>query len=259
MLRSLRSLGVVAFACAIAAPSLSASSPWDGTWKLNKEKSQATDLTMTLVKSGDKYYWDTDGPGFAFGCDGKEYPSPGGRTISCTETPSGFTTTTKMNGKTVSTAKHELSPDEKTFTFTRAATMPDGSTREETAKATRVGEGSGFAGTWKIAAWDPRVPLTIVYRTSGDSLHAEFSWYGFIWDGKLDGTPAAPKGPSVPKGLTRSVKVESPSKLVWLEILPGHPTEHDEDTLSSDGKSFSEVEWMEDKPNEKVVLVFEKQ
>jgi len=96
-------------------------------------------------------------------------------------------------------------------------------------------------------------------RMNGDSLHYESPEDHATWDGKLDGTPAPVKGPAIPDGLMVSEKLESPNKMVSVATINGKEIGRSEDTLSADGKSFTEINWDPAKPNEKQTLIYEKQ
>lgn len=256
MLRSIRSLSVTMFACVIALPCLAASSPWDGTWKLNKEKSQLTGGTWTLAKDGTMYRMGDSSP---FACDGKEYTQPDGRTLTCQESGNKLTTTTKQEGKTLWINERELQANGKTMKLTRTVLRPDGGKDTSVTTYARVGEGSDLVGSWKVAAVDVGAPQVWTAKVDGDSLHMELPAYKISWDGKLDGTPAPYKGDGAPAGVMMGIRTDGPSKLVAVETTNGRPSDNSEFTISPDGKTLTEVDWSPDKPDEKMTLVFEKQ
>jgi hypothetical protein len=197
---------------------------------------------------------------YEYACDGKDYPIPGDRTISCEETASTLTTTTKgKDGKTLWINRHELAPDGKTYKTMRTVMQADGGKAVENATVVRIGAGTGFAGTWKLTSEKTDSPVVVTYKVDGDSMHMEFPAFKLTWDGKLDGTPVQVNGPTGFAGFMMSKKAEGPNKIVTTEMTDGKPTDHYEDTLSPDGKTYSEVEWSPDKPNEKATGVFEKQ
>ena len=255
---AIRSVCLFALTLALAIPAL-AQSPWSGTWKLNQAKSKLTGDTYTVTSVGDKYHYDGGSLQYDFACDGKDYPTIGGETVSCHETSTTRDTVVKQNGKAVATIHRQIDPDGHSYTGTRTDMLASGGTTVSKTVFTRVGQGGGFSGTWKSASTSSNRVEPFILKVNGDSMHMEVPEERLTWDGKLDGTPAAVHGPDIPEGLTVSEKAEGPNKLVSDIALGGKHLQHAEDTLSADGKSFSEISWDPAKPNEKQTSVFEKQ
>jgi hypothetical protein len=258
MLQIFRYLAVIMFGCSLALPARAVSSAWDGTWKLNPDKSQLTGSTYSLTQSANIYHYKGNGVEFDFACDGKDYPLPGGETISCQETQNVLKSTIKRNGTVVQRIERQLAPNAKMYHMVRDSVRPDGKTTTESVTYTRVGPGNGFLGTWRITAASSDTPDTMVIKTQGDSMHVEHPFFQLAWDGKLDGTPAPLKGETAPQGAMIAEKEES-SKIAGTETMDGKPTLQWEDTLSKDGKSFTRMSWYPDHPDEKQTLVFDKQ
>jgi hypothetical protein len=147
-MKSVLKFVVIAALAAVASSSLLAqSNPLVGTWKLNTAKSSSSpmpvpkSLTRTVTAEGDgaKYVFEgvaADGSPIAYGFtvafDGKEAPitgsGPGGAdTISIKRiNPNEYEATLKKAGKTVATAKAEVSKDGKVSTVTSKGTGSDG-------------------------------------------------------------------------------------------------------------------------------------
>jgi hypothetical protein len=255
MLRTLSSVCLLVFA---AFPAL-AQSPWNGTWKLNQARSHMTGDTFTLTKAGGKYHYDGGSVQYDYACDGKDYPTFGGETVSCKDTATTLDSTYKQNGKLVQTTKRQLDAGGKSYTSTSTYMRPDGGSTVTKTTFTRVGQGTGMAGTWKTASTSSDHVGTFTMRMNGDSLHYESPEDHATWDGTLDGTPAPVKGPAIPDGLMVSEKLEGPNKMVSVATINGKEIGRSEDTLSADGKSFTEINWDPAKPNEKQTLIYEKQ
>ncbi|HEV7136061.1 MAG TPA: hypothetical protein VGN43_05465, partial [Steroidobacteraceae bacterium] len=194
------------FACAAlalaAAPCVAAASSWDGTWKLNQAKSKMTGSTVTVTQNGNMYTLDTGTFKFNFACDGKDYDVLPDRTISCTGSGRNYTLVEKVKGTQYSTTKRQISADGKTLTDVTNGTKPDGTSFTDREMDTRVGGGSGMAGTWRADAVKSSAPGVIVLKVNGDVLHYESPAFKAWSDAKLDGTPAAIQGPTVPAGMT---------------------------------------------------------
>lgn len=257
MLRSLRSLVVVMFACAVAVPSSSASSPWDGTWKLNQEKSQLTGTTLTLTKSGNVYHERSSQMERDYECDGKEHPDFGSATLICRETPTTMELTRVRNGKPLSTIKRELDPGGKTYHSVFTSMLPGGEVDRQAFE--RVGTGSGFVGTWRRISTAIENPGKIVVRVNGDSLHLEYPNSQWTWDGKLDGTPKPVSAANAATEAAVAAKLEGGTKLQWVEMLGRRPVQYHEATVSADGKTLTVAVWGPNEPEQKNILVFDKQ
>src|SRR5215469_13323729 len=248
MLRSFNSVCLIALT--FAAASSLAQSPWNGTWKLNQAKSHMTGDTYTLTKSGNKYHSDEGSIQYDFACDGKDYPTFAGQTVSCEETATSLDSTYKQNGKVVLTTKRQLAAGGKSYTSTSTYMRPDGGQTVTKSTHTRVGQGTGMAGTWKSASTSSDHISSFTMRLNGNSLHYDSPEDHASWDGTLDGTPASVKGPAVPDGLMVSEKLEGPNKMVSEATIGGKVIGRSEDTLSADGKSSTEINWDPAKPNE---------
>jgi len=250
---------VCLFALTFVTAPLIAQSPWNGTWKLNQAKSHMTGDTYTLTKSADKYHYDGGSVQYDYACDGKDYPTFGGETVSCEESPTTLDSTYKQNGKLVQTTSRQLDAAGKTYTSTSTYMRPDGGKTVTKTTFTRVGQGTGMAGTWKRAATSSDHVGTFTMQVNGNSVHYASPEEHATWDGTLDGTPAPVKGPDIPNGLMVSEKLEAPNKMVSEAAIGGKVIGRAEDTLSADGKSFTEINWDPAKPNEKQTFIYEKQ
>ena len=242
-----------------AAPCLAAGSSWDGTWKLNEAKSKMTGSTTTITQNGKMYMADSGAFKFSFACDGKDYNILADATTSCAGSGRSYTLVVKVRGKLYSTTKREISADGKTLTDVTTGTRPDGTAFTDHETDTRVGAGSGMAGTWKETAIKNSAPGILVLKVNGDVLHFENPVFKETSDAKLDGTPAAIMGPSVPAGLTTWNKSKGPNKVESSVILNGKELGRDVMTLSADGKTITDVSWTPGKESEKQTYVYERQ
>src|SRR5579884_1938508 len=125
--------------------------PWVGTWKQDQSKSQLAGTTFKYEDlGGGKYRWSGGSESYWFTTDGKEHPGVTGRMVSVKPIDSNtWERTVRLNGKTLYTATQKLSDDGKTLTIETKGTMPDGKAFDDTTILERVGDGSGFMGTWK--------------------------------------------------------------------------------------------------------------
>ncbi len=246
-------------AIALSAMPALAQSPWNGTWKLNQAKSHMTGDTHTLTKSGNKYHYDGGSVAYDFACDGKDYPTIGGETVTCKETATTLDSTYKQNGKLEQTIKRQMDPGGKSYTGTTTYIIPAGGTSVTKTTFTRVGQGTGMAGTWKSVSTSSSHVGSFTMAVNGNAMRFESPEDHATWDGKLDGTPAAVHGPNMPNGMMVSEKMEGPQKMISEVTMGGKRLWHTEDTLSPNGKSFTEIGWDPAKPNEKQTTIYDKQ
>jgi hypothetical protein len=254
-------------ACALfSLTSLSAvasDNPFASTWKLDLLKSHFTGdtFTYTTAANGMMHYTDGSTTSFDFGIDGKEYPTADGRTA--TWTPDGdhaWKSVIKFNGKVLATSRRELSADGKTLTIVSTGTRPDGSPFKEELVYTRVTGTSGLAGKWRNTKYNQDEPdsLIIAFPTP-DTVRWEIPAYKETITGKTDGSDLPITGPNMPKTLTVSIKMDSSHKLSYTVKREGKPFIYGIDTISSDGKTLTDVSWTAGKESEKQTGIYIKQ
>ena len=250
-------------ACAalvLAVPSFAAGQSWNGTWKLNQAKSKMTGSTVTITQDGKMYTLDTGSFKFSYACDGKDYNVLPDRTLSCTGSGRSYTLTEKVKGKLYATIKREISADGNTLTDVTTGTKPDGTAFTDRETDTRVGSGSGMAGTWKSTVVKNSAPGVFILKVNGDVLHYENPGYKETSDAKLDGTPAPIQGPDAPAGLTVTNKYDGGSSKVRTSVyLNGKELGVDIMTLSADGKTITDVSWTPGKESEKQTYIYDRQ
>jgi len=240
-----------------------ADSPWAGTWKLDLSKSHFTGDTFTYSKTstGMMHYSDGSTTSFDFGTDGKPYPTAQGRTTTWTaDGDHTWTSIAKYNDTVLSTTHRTLSADGKTLTIVSSGKRPDGSDFKEESTYVRVTGTSGLAGKWRNVKYD---------QTAADFYILSFPSPAIIkWDipsqketvtGKMDGSDLPISGPNVPKNLTLSLKLVSPTKLTYTVRDGGKPLAYGSDTLSADGKTLTDVSWSPGKESEKQTGIYIKQ
>jgi len=268
---------VVATVCSYAF----ARGPWDGLWFYDAGQSHASDHTYILSRlPNGMWSYDDGANSFPFAADGRPYP----------ELPETFTlTVTDMSEKTfdyvvegygrVLTRHHEeLAPDGNTLTDRVTRIYPDGHEVERATVAIRVRGTSGFEGTWKQLGASPRStseafkPATAppvsaqpgrpywVISTSSDGL---MSWYipatGELIRGKPDGEPRPITGPQISAGTTFVWKQTTPYHIEFYASVNGRLVERAIETLSPDGKTFTDALWNIGHEDEKDIRVFHKE
>jgi len=232
---------------------------WNGTWKLNESKSSIAgpSFSMTISPTGE-YHYNNGAYSFSFRCDGKEY-SMLNRTISCLQTSaSALDTTSKENGAKVTTAHWELSADGKMLTIGGTSIQSDGAVKSKEIIYSRTSASTGLAGDWtdlKRLKSIPALSLALNER----SLHIAFSDGGQYMDAPLDGSDAPMRGPGVRQGLTMAISPRGPREFLTLRKFGGQIVNQGTLRLSADGAYLVEEYWPPSKPDQKAVLVYERQ
>ena len=76
---------------------------------------------------------------------------------------------------------------------------------------------------------------------------------------KLDGTPSSPTGPQMVQGVSVTYKKASATRLDYTVDLKGKKIAEGFDTISADGKTYTETSWAPGKMDEKTISVYIKQ
>ena len=258
----------VSIAAGLAASSVSclasdeSANPWNGTWKLNQERSKLTGDTFSISKvKGGKLHYDNGALTYDFVCDGTDYATIGGRTDSCTQiSPSSYTLVTKARGTEYSKTQQEISPDGKTLTAVTKGTQPDGTPYTDTNVFERISGKSGLLGTWKNIKSETSSPDIMVINVSEpDVIHWELPGFKQSLDGKMDGQPIAVTGPQVPEGLTLTFRKVGASRLTYALKCKDKTLNEGEQALSEDGRTITDTSWIPAKPTEKEIAFYEKQ
>ncbi|MDP9039415.1 MAG: hypothetical protein M3O02_09100 [Acidobacteriota bacterium] len=241
---------------------LAADSPWNGTWKENLAKSKLTGDTFTITaKPGGAFHLDAGGQiQYDFACDGKSYPSVADRTLTCTGTPAaGLVFVTSINGKVLSKSNRTFSADGKMMMIHGTTMRPDGSTADYDETYKRETGTSGLPGKWLNVKQQQQVAGVETWTVNGSSLHIDAPTMKETIDAKLDGNDGKVVGPTVPSGAAISFKPAGANKLSYTIKLNGKPFYIGTYTLSTDGKTLTDVSWIPGRESEKASVVWDKQ
>lgn len=236
--------------------------PWNGTWKLNQERSKLTGDTFSISKvKGGKLRYNDGAVIYDFACDGTDYATIADRTVSCTQnSQSSFDMVTKAKGTEYSKTQREISPDGKTLTAVTKGTHPDGTPYTDTNIYQRLSGKSGLIGTWKNVKSESSLPDVMVISVSeSNAIHWELPGMKESLDGKMDGQPIAVTGPQVPEGLTLTFRKVGETRLTYAVKFKDKTLNEGEQTLSADGRTLTDESWIPAKPTEKEIAFYEKQ
>jgi hypothetical protein len=233
---------------------------WSGTWKMDQSKSSipGPNFSITISPTGE-YLYDNGTYSYKYRCDGKEYPTRPGHTISCIQA-SDFAIDTRLRdgSAVVGTAHWELSGNGEMLTIRGDSTHADASTKSTENVFSRMSPSVGFAGAWRnTRRLESRPPMLLTLNER--SLQIVFSGTGEYADLPLDGSDAPLHGPSVPQGLTLAARVIGPREFRTLKKFGGKVANEGSLKLSADGRTLVEEYWSPTRPEQKATLVYDRQ
>jgi hypothetical protein len=238
---------------------------WNGTWKLNPSKSDIPGPTFTVAITQDGEYHTANGTTTGrFRCDGKEYPSEHQvedvDTISCTQrSATEVDLIHRKNGAKTLTIQWELSPDGKMLTVISMTLSSDGSTRPKERWYTRSSGSTGFEGGWRSVNPLEREPSIWQINLDNRRFHYDFPERNQYADVPFEGTDTPVHGPGVPAGVSIALKERGPRDFSMTKKLNGQVLDVGYLQITPDGRSLTESYWSPEGPDEKAVLVYEKQ
>jgi len=241
-----------------------ADSPWNGTWKLDPQKSHLTGQTFSYSErpGGMLHYEDGSSVSFDFGLDGKEYKTFSNRTTTWTAAgKNSWERVTRIDGKVFAKGRVALSEDGKTLTMTFSGTRPDGQEFREEDVFSRVTGTDGLAGTWRTAkVTDPTGPQTFVISSPAPGvLHYDIPDLKVSVECSADDKDYPITGPTAPPGATISFRRVSPTKVRYTMKINGKPDSMGVQTIAADGGSFTDTSWNPGREREKTTAVYVKQ
>ena len=240
-----------------------ATTPWDGTYQMDVNKSHLAGDTVAFAKTSDGFWhFIDDGNTYDFLPDGKPYPlgSPD-RTESITmPDPHTMDVTIQFKGPTVVTLHQTLSDDNNTFTET-ATNATNNHVVTTTLK--RTGPGEGFIGKWtstQVTSDSTGGSLSIATTADGT-----FTWtwaqgtFKVTVTGKPDGTPLHNTDPKLNPDDTIAFKTISPTRMEFTNRTKDHITTVGYMQLSDDAKTLDDIYWNPTDPTNKGDKLYIKQ
>ena len=234
---------------------------WNGVWKLDPAKSHIYGPTLRISKSPDGVYHNTGRIGTAnFDCDGKGHLVGESLTIFCTQKNSGYLEISAFkSGSKVSIAHWELSNHGNALTIQRTMLQSDGSAKSMESHFRRTFGSTGFAGGWRNTDLFEGLASILKTNISNNALHFYYPETGIHEDVPIDGTSSALHTSLFPSGATIALSEGSPREFRLTTKLNGQIVYVEYWQMSADGRSLTQSSWFANTPNEKYVLVYEKQ
>jgi hypothetical protein len=232
---------------------------WSGTWKEEIAQTKLGHRFVITEKPGGIMHATNGTTSHEFACDGKLYPLPGGRTVTCTGNPkAGYDLTFAQNGHTVEKQHRTFSADGKEMMIEGTAYRADSSTMRYESVRRREGNGTGMAGTWVLTKMEKQ-PDVQIWSLSGDTMQIQSPVDNLSVSVKLDGSDTKMVGPNTPQGATLSLDSEGVDKLAFEHKVNGRVINEGTYTLSADGKVMTEEVWGPGGETQKRTVVYKKQ
>jgi hypothetical protein len=240
-----------------------ADSPFAGTWKLNLAKSEFTGTTISIEQTAaGAMKYTAEGQSYTFNVDGKPYPGPFGSTAAWTQVnPTTWQAVWKMEGKgtVLSTDAIVVSADGRTLTITSKGTTPNGESFENVTEYRRAAGTAGLVGTWKSTKVQLSSPEIVkMSATDGGGLRWDLPAYKASVDLKFDGKDYTATGPTVPPGITLSLRQTESRSFELVQKFGGKIVYRGTYTVSPDGKTMTVFSTAEG-TQEKVKAVYDRQ
>ena len=245
------------FACWLGA----ADAPYLGKWKMNIDRSDFGNTTLTYEQvAGGGMKATMDGLSYTFKTDGKDNMTPWGMTIAWTAAGAdSWEITEKTNGKVTATGTVKLSADGKTLAMNVNRVKAGGGTSNDSMSFHRVSGGPGLAGKWQTRKMTSSSPETLSLSSKGgDALTISLGNEGAVCDARFDGKDYTAAGPVWPKGWTCTVARDGDRAIALTWKKDGKQMYKTNLSASPDGKTLTE-RGSATGVNEKFTIVYDKQ
>ncbi len=211
--------------------------------------------------SPDGVYHNTGRIGTAnFDCDGKGHQVSDSLTVFCTQKKRDYLEiSTFKNGSKFSRAHWELSNHGNALTIQGTMLQSHGSAKPIESHYTRTSGSTGFVGGWRNADLFKGLPSMLETNIGNNALHFYYPENGIHVDALIDGTSAPIHTFLFPSGATIALSESGPRELSLTTKLNGQVVYVEYWRINADGHSLTQSSWFANRPNEKYVLVYEKQ
>jgi hypothetical protein len=246
-------------------------SPWVGRWFYVAEESRHSPVSFTFdALSGGRIRFDDGSKAFILAPGGKSTPEllqPAASVRTEVLTPTFLRYVEVIKGHSVERVEQRLSPDHSRLIGRRTSIGQDGRESGHDLVSLRVGSGEGLAGIWReqppahVALRDnssrsPRQPYWTISQDAAGTMTWRVIATGEVLRGKADGKRYASIGPRQPAGRNFSIKVFGPRHLAFFIYDHGHLITQTDETLSADGRRWTDLIWTPAHPDEKDRLVY---
>jgi hypothetical protein len=164
-----------------------------------------------------------------------------------------------MDGKILSTETWKLSADGKMLTLNSKGAKPSGDAFDDSRIYQRVSGATGLPGAWKSTKVQISSPTILrITEFESDGLTLAYPDFEATGSARFDGKDYPITGPTVPPGVTFSLRRTSPRACQMIEKEKGKPLFTVQYTVPADGKTLTEVGTPAD-ASESTTAVYERQ
>lgn len=233
---------------------------WNGKWRLNPLKSSFQGPVFTITVSADgEYQWHDGTSSYAFRCDGKFRPIEKNGLQACVKTsPTMLRLLRRENGTDTKSYLWELSEGGRIFTSTASTNYPTRTVVTGQLIASRLSGSLGFAGLWRNTTYLQQHAI-LMLKLDDHVLHVDYPSAGQHIDAPLDGVDTPVQGSRVLDGSTCSVRHVGSREFDTVTRRYGKVTTEVIMKLGGDGETITESWRNSDQPNDKGILVYDKQ
>ena len=242
-----------------------------GRWFYVAEESRRSPVSFTLsALSGHRFRIDDGSKAFILASGGKSTPEllqPAASVRTEVLTPTFLRYVEVIRGSPVERVEQRLSPDGTRLLGRRTSIGEDGREDGHDIVSLRVGSGKGLAGTWREQppahdavrerpSHTPRQPYWIISQDAAGIMTWRVVASGEVLKGAADGRRYPSAGPRQPAGRSVSIRALGPRHLQFLIYDNGHLVTRTDETLSADGRRWTDLIWTPAHPDEKDRLVY---
>lgn len=264
-------ISCLAIAASLLTSAALARSPWVGRWFYVAEESRRSPVSFTLsALPGSRLRFDDGSKAFILASAGRPSPEllqPAASVRTEVLTRTALRYVEFIAGQPVERVEQRLSPDGTRLVGRRTSIGQDGREDGHAIVSLRVGSGTGLAGTWREqppardtvrenASHAPRQPYWIISEDTAGIMTWRVVPTGEVLKGAVDGRRYPSAGPRQPAARSFSIKVLSPRHLQFFIYDGNHLVTRTDETLSSDGRRWTDLIWTPAHPDEKDRLVY---
>lgn len=232
----------LALFCSVVAAAMAADLPYVGKWKVNLDKSDFGQTTVTFeTLPGGEWQSTTFGVTYKFKMDGKDYPDNMGGTAAWKSVDADtWELVAKANGKVTETDTLKLGAGAKTLIGIAKQMKANGGSMDSITVYERASGGPSLAGKWKTKKVSGASGMVEMTASASDGLIFKDPDMGMSCEAKLDGKDYPCTGPMLPPGFTVAMKNAARSLDLTVK-KDGKPFFKATYSVAADGNSMTEI------------------
>ncbi len=251
----------VALVIAGARPAAALDAAFSGNWRLDLSKTRLAKVVYTYaaLPGGKMRFTGDNVVSYVFACDGKPYPTVSNATTSCVhENPFIYRFTDVTGGKTTGIETLTVALDGNSYTSVEVHPLLTGTAHTSVGHFTRIGKGSGLAGTWETSRDEQSLAQSMTISSTATNVSMIMNG-GPSMTVPLDGAKYAFTGPGVPKDAYVVGRAVGNQEVDFRQMLAGRDVGDSMWHLENGGKMLAWTSWRPGQRNNPTIAVYEKQ